>query len=62
MGDGRLHAYAEHIEFEQPHVLDVVFVEMTHAIPGSAGFDRSAIEQCGIGEHHPARMHGDIAG
>ena len=30
--------------------------------PGEAGLDRGAVEQGGVGEQHPARVHGDVAG
>ncbi|CAB4887690.1 unannotated protein [freshwater metagenome] len=52
-----LHPYAEHIEFEQAHLLDIDLVELTHRIACGARLDRGAIEQRRIGEQDAARVH-----
>ena len=60
VGESRLHAYAEHVELEQAELLDVVLVELAHRVALGARLDRGAIEQGGVGEQHPARVHGDM--
>ena len=57
-----LHPDAEHVELEQPEVLHVVLVELAHREAGEAGLHRRAVEQGGVGEQHPARVQGDVAG
>jgi hypothetical protein len=59
---GRLHADAEHVELEQPELLDVVLVELAHREAQPAGLDRCAVEQGGVGQQHPARVERDVAG
>ena len=60
MGHCRLHPDAEYVEFEQPHLFDIVLVELAHRKTRSARFDRGAIEQGEIGKYESARMHGDM--
>ena len=62
MGHRGLHPDAEHVELEQPEVLDVVLVELAHREADEAGLDRRPVEQRGVGQQHPARMDGDVAG
>ena len=62
MGHRRLHPDAEHVELEQAEVLHVVLVELAHGVAGEARLDRGAVEQGGVGEQHPAGVHGDVAG
>ncbi len=57
-----LHADAEHVELEQAEVLHVVLVELAHREAGVAGLHRRPVEQGGVGEQHPARVDGDVAG
>ena len=61
VGHRGLHPDAEHVELEQPEVLDVVLVELAHREAGEASLDRGAVEQRGVGEQHPAGVHGDVA-
>ena len=56
-----LHADAEDVELEQAELLDVVLVELAHGKSHPARLDRGAIEQCGVGEQHPARVQSDVA-
>ena len=58
----RLHPDAEHVELEQPEVLDVVLVELAHREPGVRRLHRRAVEQGRVGEQHPAGVHGDVPG
>ena len=62
VGHRGLHADAEHVELEQAELLDVVLVELAHREPREAGLDGGAVEQGGVGEQHPARVDGDVAG
>ena len=62
MGHRRLHPDAEHVELEQAEVLDVVLVELAHREAGVRRLDGGAVEQGGVGEQHPARVHRDVAG
>ena len=57
----RLHPDAEHVELEQPELLDVVLVELAHREAGVRRLDRGAVEQRGVGEQHPAGVHRDVA-
>ena len=61
VGHRRLHADAEHVELEQPELLDVVLVELAHGEAHPAGLDRRAVEQRGVGEQHAARVQRDVA-
>ena len=56
----RLHPDPEHVELEQPEVLDVLLVELAHRVAEEARLDRGAVEQRGVGQQHAARMHGDV--
>ena len=64
LGDGmrhrRLHPDAEHVELEQPEVLDVLLVELAHRVAEEARLDGRPVEQRGIGQQHAARVHGDV--
>ena len=62
VGHRRLHPDTEHVELEQADVLDIVLVELAHREPEPAGFDRGAIEQPGVREHHPAGVQRDVPG
>ena len=62
MGHRRLHPDAEHVELEQAEVLDVVLVELAHREPREARLDRGPVEQGRVGEQHPTRVYGDVAG
>jgi len=62
VGHGGLHADAEDVELEQPEGLDVVLVELAHRETQPARLHRGAVEEPGVGEHHPARVQGDVAG
>src|SRR6476661_3122836 len=57
-----LHPDAEDVELEQAEVLHVVLVELAHREAGVGGLDGGAVEQGGVGEQHPARVDGDVAG
>ncbi len=57
-----LHPDAEHVELEQAEVLHVVLVELAHREPRVAGLHRGAVQQRRVGEQHPARVQGDVAG
>ena len=56
-----LHPDAEHVELEQPEVLHVVLVELTHREAGVRRLDRGAVEQGRVGEQHAAGVHRDVA-
>lgn len=56
----RLHTDAEHVELEQPHLLDVLLVELAHREAQPAGLHRRAVEQGGAGQDHAAGVHGDV--
>ena len=58
----RLHADAEHVELEQPERLHVVLVELAHREAGVRRLHRRAGQQGVVGEQHPARVDGDVAG
>ena len=60
--DRRLHPHPEDVELEQPDRLDVVLVELAHREAQPARLHRGAVEQRGVGEHHPARVQRDVAG
>ena len=57
-----LHPDAEHVELEQPEVLDVVLVELAHREPRVGGLHRGAVEQRRVGEQHAAGVHRDVPG
>ena len=60
VGHRRLHPDAEHVELEQPELLDVVLVELAHREAQEAGLDRRAVEQRAVGQQHPARVQRDV--
>ena len=57
VGHRGLHPDPEHVELEQAEVLDVVLVELAHREPRERCLHRGAVEQRGVGEQHPARVH-----
>ena len=59
---GRLHAHAQHVEFEEAHVIDVVFVELAHGQPHAGGLHGAEVVQLVVAEDHATRVHGDVAG
>ncbi len=62
VGHRGLHPHAQHVQFEQPELLHVVFVELGHGEALAAGgHHRRTGEQGVVGEQHPARVHGDPA-
>jgi len=62
VGHRGLHPDAENVQLEQAHRLDVVLVEPAHREPQPAGLDRGAVKQGGVGQHHTARVQGDVTG
>jgi hypothetical protein len=56
----RLHPDAEHVELEQPELLDVVLVELAHREAQPAGLDRGAVQQRAVRQQHPARVQRDV--
>ncbi|MCY1223801.1 hypothetical protein D9M72_359400 [compost metagenome] len=59
-GHGALHPDAEDVQLEHAHRVHVVLVELAHGQAKSAGLDGCPVQQGGIAEDHPARVHRDV--
>ncbi len=59
---GALHPDPQDIKLEHAHGIHVMFIELAHGQPQSAGLYRGPVKQRGIAQDHPAGMHGNMAG
>ena len=62
VGQGGLHAHAQDVELDQAHGVHVVLVVLGHGQSDPAGLHGGAVQEGGVGEDYPARVHGDVAG
>ena len=58
----RLHAHTKYVEFEQPHVVGVVFVELTHRQAGTTRLHRRDVVEVVVAQNDTTRMHRHVPG